>query len=147
VPSNIVLKKVRASIWLTCLVIGWGITMTCMGAVKNFHGLVACRVILGIFEARNLQSNSTEAQLITRIGRLLSRRCLHRLDLVSSTRTSTTTRDILHGLGVLGCSERLTGLWHRPPRWGSGHSGMAVHFPHRRSDYRGSRYGHAILDC
>ncbi|KAH8788371.1 major facilitator superfamily domain-containing protein [Diaporthe sp. PMI_573] len=51
VPSNIVLKKVRASIWLTCLVIGWGITMTCMGAVKNFHGLVACRVILGIFEA------------------------------------------------------------------------------------------------
>lgn len=26
--------------------------MTCMGVVKNFEGLVACRVILGIFEVR-----------------------------------------------------------------------------------------------
>ncbi|OJJ60740.1 hypothetical protein ASPSYDRAFT_148028 [Aspergillus sydowii CBS 593.65] len=51
VPSNIVLKKVRPSIWLSFLIIAWGIVMTCMGVVKNFDGLVACRVILGVFEA------------------------------------------------------------------------------------------------
>ncbi|RGP78857.1 hypothetical protein FLONG3_3056 [Fusarium longipes] len=51
VPSNIILKKVRASIWLSFLVLSWGIVMTCMGVVKDFHGLVACRVVLGIFEA------------------------------------------------------------------------------------------------
>ncbi|KAG5801316.1 hypothetical protein H9Q74_011608 [Fusarium xylarioides] len=51
VPSNIVLKKVRASIWLSFLIICWGIVMTCMGVVQNFQGLVACRVILGVFEA------------------------------------------------------------------------------------------------
>lgn len=28
--------------------------MTCMGVVKNFHGLVACRVVLGVFEVRPL---------------------------------------------------------------------------------------------
>ncbi|EXL95901.1 major facilitator superfamily domain-containing protein [Fusarium oxysporum II5] len=51
VPSNIVLKKVRASIWLSFLVICWGTVMTCMRVVQNFQGLVACRVILGVFEA------------------------------------------------------------------------------------------------
>jgi MFS family permease len=51
IPSNIILKKVRPSIWLSFLVISWGIVMTCMGIVKNFEGLVATRVVLGIFEA------------------------------------------------------------------------------------------------
>lgn len=51
IPSNIILKKVRPSIWLSFLVLAWGITMTCMGAVRDFNGLVACRVVLGIFEA------------------------------------------------------------------------------------------------
>lgn len=50
IPSNIILKKVRPSIWLSFLIIAWGIVMTCMGVVKNFHGLVACRVVLGVFE-------------------------------------------------------------------------------------------------
>ncbi|ELQ38358.1 inner membrane transport protein yfaV [Pyricularia oryzae] len=51
IPSNIILKKVRPSIWLSLLIMAWGITMTCMGFVKNFDGLVATRVVLGIFEA------------------------------------------------------------------------------------------------
>ncbi|KAL6352500.1 hypothetical protein LRP88_14267 [Fusarium phalaenopsidis] len=51
IPSSIILKKVRPSIWLSFLIIAWGIVMTCMGVVKNFHGLVACRVVLGVFEA------------------------------------------------------------------------------------------------
>ncbi|KAF2015069.1 MFS general substrate transporter [Aaosphaeria arxii CBS 175.79] len=51
IPSNIVLKKVRPSIWLSFLVVSWGIVMTCMGAVQNFKGMLACRVMLGLAEA------------------------------------------------------------------------------------------------
>lgn len=50
VPSNIVIKKVRRSIWLSCLVVSWGIVMTLMGVVKNFQGMVACRAMLGLCE-------------------------------------------------------------------------------------------------
>lgn len=51
IPSNMVLKKIRPSIWLPFLIVCWGIIMTCMGIVQSFSGLVACRVLLGAFEA------------------------------------------------------------------------------------------------
>ncbi|KAK7987108.1 transporter [Apiospora saccharicola] len=51
IPSNIVLKKLRPSIWLSVLVISWGIVITLMGVVQNFQGMVACRVFLGLCEA------------------------------------------------------------------------------------------------
>ena len=51
VPSNILLKKFkRPSTYLGILVVSWGIVMTCTGLVKNFGGLMAVRVLLGIFE-------------------------------------------------------------------------------------------------
>jgi MFS family permease len=46
-----VLKRVRPSIWLSFLVLAWGIVMTCMGLVQSFKGLVACRIVLGLCEA------------------------------------------------------------------------------------------------
>ncbi|XEV07326.1 hypothetical protein FSHL1_012613 [Fusarium sambucinum] len=49
-PSNIILKKVRVSIWLSFLVLSWGIVMTCMGVVRNFYDLMTCGVLLGLFE-------------------------------------------------------------------------------------------------
>ncbi|KAF4443734.1 hypothetical protein F53441_11376 [Fusarium austroafricanum] len=52
VPSNILLKKFkRPSMYLGILTVCWGITMTCTGLVQNFGGLMATRVLLGIFEA------------------------------------------------------------------------------------------------
>ncbi|UZP39042.1 hypothetical protein NXS19_006858 [Fusarium pseudograminearum] len=52
VPSNILLKKFqRPSMYLGILCICWGIVMTCTGLVQNFGGLMATRVLLGIFEA------------------------------------------------------------------------------------------------
>ncbi|KAI1393116.1 major facilitator superfamily domain-containing protein [Hypoxylon trugodes] len=51
IPSNIVLKKVRPSFWLTFLMVSWGIVMTLMGIVKNFAGMAACRIFLGLCEA------------------------------------------------------------------------------------------------
>ncbi|EFX06176.1 major facilitator superfamily transporter nicotinic acid transporter [Grosmannia clavigera kw1407] len=51
IPSNIVLKLMRPSLWLTILVIAWGIVMTCQGTVQNYHGLLVTRILLGFFEA------------------------------------------------------------------------------------------------
>lgn len=51
VPSNIILKKFkRPSAYLGLLVLTWGIIMTCTGLVKNYAGLMATRVLLGVFE-------------------------------------------------------------------------------------------------
>ncbi|KAL4069391.1 MFS general substrate transporter [Scleroderma citrinum] len=51
VPSNIILKRLRPSIWLSALMLGWGIMMTLQGLVQNFRGLMAMRWLLGMFEA------------------------------------------------------------------------------------------------
>lgn len=52
VPSNIVLKKFkRPSHYIGILVLSWGIIMTLTGIVKNFAGLMICRVLLGVAEA------------------------------------------------------------------------------------------------
>lgn len=50
VPSNIVLKLLRPTIWLTILVLCWGTVMTLMGIVQNYAGLLAARFFLGLTE-------------------------------------------------------------------------------------------------
>ena len=51
VPSNMLLKKLRPSIWLPLIMVSWGIVMTLMGIVKNYHGLLITRIFLGVTEA------------------------------------------------------------------------------------------------
>ncbi|KAL1899916.1 hypothetical protein Sste5346_002782 [Sporothrix stenoceras] len=51
VPSNIVLKLIRPSIWISVLLFSWGLVMTLMGIVKNAQGLYAARFFLGFAEA------------------------------------------------------------------------------------------------
>lgn len=51
VPSNMLLKKFRPSIWLPTIMVLWGLVMTLMGIVQNYGGLLATRVLLGVFEA------------------------------------------------------------------------------------------------
>lgn len=51
VPSNLVVKRATPPRWIGFIMIVWGAVSTCMGLVQNFAGLVACRVLLGIFEA------------------------------------------------------------------------------------------------
>jgi MFS family permease len=51
IPSNIVLKLIRPSIWIPILVFSWGTVMTLMGTVSTYHGLVAARFFLGVAEA------------------------------------------------------------------------------------------------
>ncbi|KAM5385575.1 hypothetical protein ACJZ2D_000774 [Fusarium nematophilum] len=51
VPSNIVLKLMRPSLWMTFLVITWGTVLTLQGIVKTYHHLIVTRFFLGMAEA------------------------------------------------------------------------------------------------
>ncbi|KAI8286699.1 hypothetical protein K4K60_000213 [Colletotrichum sp. SAR11_57] len=51
VPSNMLLLKFkRPSTYMGILVTGWGTIITLTGLVQDFEGLVAVRVLLGVFE-------------------------------------------------------------------------------------------------
>lgn len=50
-PSNIILRKVGAAIWLGGITLAWGLVMMGMGFVKNWGALTALRATLGLFEA------------------------------------------------------------------------------------------------
>ena len=49
--TNVLLKKLRPSIFLPIIMVLWGICMVCMGLVHNFSGLAVARFFLGMFEA------------------------------------------------------------------------------------------------
>lgn len=50
IPSNMMMKRFRPSMWLTFIMVFWSIAMICQGFVKNYSGLMATRVFLGVFE-------------------------------------------------------------------------------------------------
>ncbi|OBT44447.1 hypothetical protein VE00_05944 [Pseudogymnoascus sp. WSF 3629] len=51
VPSNILLKKIAPSTWLSSIMFFWGIATMGQGLIKDFGGIVGMRFVLGIFEA------------------------------------------------------------------------------------------------
>ncbi|KAG8740138.1 hypothetical protein FRC10_004723 [Ceratobasidium sp. 414] len=51
VPSNMLLKLLRPSIWLPSIMVAWGMVMTFMCFVKDFKGLLIARLFLGLAEA------------------------------------------------------------------------------------------------
>ncbi|KAF2167190.1 hypothetical protein M409DRAFT_66224 [Zasmidium cellare ATCC 36951] len=51
VQSNIVLKLVKPSLWISFLMLCWGVVMTCQGLVQSYGQLIATRVLLGFFES------------------------------------------------------------------------------------------------
>ncbi|QUC21141.1 uncharacterized protein UV8b_05384 [Ustilaginoidea virens] len=50
IPSNLVMRAWRPSLWVPSLMLGWAMIITCMGFVRNFAGLLVARVFLGLFE-------------------------------------------------------------------------------------------------
>jgi sugar phosphate permease len=50
IPSNMMMKRFRPSVWLTIIMLVWAIVMICMGFVSNFSGLLVARIFLGIAE-------------------------------------------------------------------------------------------------
>jgi MFS family permease len=51
VPCNMIIKKVRPSLFMSGLMFSWGVVNMCMGFVHSYAALVALRVLLGVFEA------------------------------------------------------------------------------------------------
>ncbi|KAF4611035.1 hypothetical protein D9613_007083 [Agrocybe pediades] len=51
VPSNVFLKRLRPSLWLSFLMFFWGVMMTLQGIVHNYPQLLGMRWLLGMFEA------------------------------------------------------------------------------------------------
>ncbi|KAL2862468.1 major facilitator superfamily domain-containing protein [Aspergillus lucknowensis] len=51
-PTNtILLKKFRPSLWMFILILSWGVSATCSGAVQNFQGMMCVRFAIGLAEA------------------------------------------------------------------------------------------------
>ncbi|KAJ7151351.1 putative MFS transporter [Mycena crocata] len=50
-PTGYIVQKVRPGKWLGVNIILWGVVTACTAAIKNYHALVATRVLIGILEA------------------------------------------------------------------------------------------------
>jgi MFS family permease len=51
VPSNLLLKKLSPPRWIARIMVTWGAITMALAAVKNFEGLMAARLFLGVAEA------------------------------------------------------------------------------------------------
>lgn len=51
IPSNIILKRLRARVWLSICMFGFGLMTVLQGLVQNYGGLLTVRFFLGVFEA------------------------------------------------------------------------------------------------
>ncbi|KAM0349839.1 hypothetical protein ACHAP4_010194 [Fusarium culmorum] len=51
VPTNMILNKMRPSIFLPSVMVCWATVSACTGAVQNYEGMIALRFILGFVEA------------------------------------------------------------------------------------------------
>lgn len=51
IPSNMVIRRIGARVWLPFLIIVWGAAVLGMGFVHSWVSLTVLRVVLGIFEA------------------------------------------------------------------------------------------------
>ncbi|KAF8311067.1 high-affinity nicotinic acid transporter-like protein [Clavulina sp. PMI_390] len=51
VPSNLVLKKFTPHRWMATLAVSWSIIASLTGLCHTYHQFIACRVLLGVFEA------------------------------------------------------------------------------------------------
>jgi ACS family tartrate transporter-like MFS transporter len=51
IPSNIILHRIGARIWLTRIMVTWGLISACTAFVQNGWQLIAIRMLLGVAEA------------------------------------------------------------------------------------------------
>ncbi|EOA80957.1 uncharacterized protein SETTUDRAFT_24469 [Exserohilum turcica Et28A] len=73
VPSNLLVKRLRAGLYLPALITAWGLVCTMMGFVTTFAGLVACRLLLGLFEGGILGGVIIYLAMFYRRGEMLLR--------------------------------------------------------------------------
>lgn len=51
VPTNMILDKVKPSVFLPVIMCCWGVVSACSGAVQNYQGMICLRFCLGFVEA------------------------------------------------------------------------------------------------
>lgn len=51
IPANLMCKRFGPRIWLSFITFGFGVTTMSLSFVKSYSGVVACRLVLGMFEA------------------------------------------------------------------------------------------------
>ena len=51
IPANMCCKRFGPRIWLSFITLGFGATTACMSLCSSYSSLIACRLILGMFEA------------------------------------------------------------------------------------------------
>lgn len=79
VPSNMLLKRMKPSWWLSGIMAGWGIVTVCQGVTASFAGLVVCRVLIGALEAGFMPGMSlfiVYISLISKHDTDLNRQCI-----------------------------------------------------------------------
>lgn len=67
-PSNILITKVRPSIYLATVVTLWGVVSTCNAAAKNLTHLILVRFFLGEYSIPICSSSSSSSFLLTQLG-------------------------------------------------------------------------------
>jgi MFS family permease len=51
IPSNMILARVRPSLYLCGLAVAWGAVAACMGATQSWQQLAGVRFVLGMVES------------------------------------------------------------------------------------------------
>jgi MFS family permease len=51
IPSNIFIRRLKPSNWISLIMLVWAIATICQGLCHNFGGLLACRIVIGLAEA------------------------------------------------------------------------------------------------
>lgn len=50
IPSNLLISRLRPSLYLPALMVAWGALVAGMSQLKNYHSILICRFFLGIIE-------------------------------------------------------------------------------------------------
>lgn len=58
IPTNMILDKVRPSLFLPLVMTAWAIVSACTGAVQSYGGMIALRFLLGFVEAPFFREHS-----------------------------------------------------------------------------------------
>lgn len=99
VPSNLLMKRIRPSMWLGGLMFFWGIITMCQGFVKSYAGLIVCRVLLGVFEAGVFPGKPQRLYLALK-SLTICRSCLSHWDVLQAIRIAKAIGFLLHLVDV-----------------------------------------------
>ncbi|KDN36615.1 hypothetical protein RSAG8_10718, partial [Rhizoctonia solani AG-8 WAC10335] len=117
VPSNLVIKKLRPyhpDTAMAFITFAWGVVATLTGIVQSYGGLIACRLVLGLFEAGLFPGMAvyltfwyTRKELALRIGYLFVSSALAGAFGVRAVSVRENSAE--RGLGVIGHCDRADG--------------------------------------